>query len=131
MIYVSTGLMKGKSIEKSIEHLSSNGIKNIELSGGEYDPNIFKKLKNFSSKINFMLHNYFPPPKKPFTLNLATLNKEKYEVCKKHIINSILMSAKLQIPYYSFHAGFLIDPDPKELGKKISIQKKNDENIAE
>ena len=34
MIYVSTGLMKGKSIEKSIEHLSSNGIKNIELSGG-------------------------------------------------------------------------------------------------
>ena len=40
------------------------------------------------------------------------------------------MSAKLQIPYYSFHAGFLIDPDPKELGKKISIQK-NDENIAE
>ena len=41
MIYVSTGLMKGKSIEKSIEHLSSNGIKNRTFRR-EYDQ-IFSK----------------------------------------------------------------------------------------
>tara|TARA_B100000029_G_C17554210_1_gene951158 strand:- start:206 stop:1051 length:846 start_codon:yes stop_codon:yes gene_type:complete len=130
MIYISTGLMKDLSIEQTINHLSENGIKNIELSGGHHDPNIFEKLKSFKPEVNFMLHNYFPPPKIPFTLNLATLDEQIYKVCKNHIMNTIRMSSKLDIPYYSFHAGFLIDPDPKELGKKISHQKINDEKIA-
>lgn len=130
MIYVSTGLIKKRSTISIIEEYLENGITNIELSGGEHDPEIFQKLKKFHRKVNFMLHNYFPPPKIPFTLNLATLNKDKYEVCKQHVLNSITMSAKLEIPFYSFHAGFLIDPEPAELGKKISIQNKNDEKIA-
>jgi sugar phosphate isomerase/epimerase len=130
MIYISTGLIKNLSIEQSINYLSENGINNIELSGGEHDPDIYDKLTNFKTKINFMLHNYFPPPKKPFTLNLATLNEEIYATCKEHIINSIRISAKLEIPYYSFHAGFLIDPNPKELGKNILPRKLNNEKIA-
>ena len=129
-IYISTGSIKNKTIQQSIDYLSENGIKNIELSGGQHDPDIFQKLISYKNKINFMLHNYFPPPKVPFTLNLATLNNEIFEQCKKHVINSIRISSKLEIPYYSFHAGFLIDPNPKELGKKISNQKKNDENLA-
>ena len=36
---------------------------NIELSGGQHDPDIFQKLISYKNKINFMLHNYFPPPK--------------------------------------------------------------------
>ncbi len=129
-IYISTGSIKNKSIQQSIDYLSENGIKNIELSGGQHDPDIFQKLKSYKNKINFMLHNYFPPPKVPFTLNLATLNDEIFEQSRKHIVNSIRISSKLEIPYFSFHAGFLIDPNPKELGKKITSQKKNDENIA-
>ncbi len=129
-IYISTGSIKNKSIQQSIDYLSENGIKNIELSGGQHDPDIFQKLKSYKNKINFMLHNYFPPPKVPFTLNLATLNDEIFEQSRNHIVNSIRISSKLEIPYYSFHAGFLIDPNPKELGKKITSQKKNDENIA-
>ena len=129
-IYISTGSIKNKTIQQSIDYLSENGIKNIELSGGQHDPDIFQKLISYKNKINFMLHNYFPPPKVPFTLNLATLNNVIFEQCKKHVVNSIRISSKLEIPYYSFHAGFLIDPNPKELGKKISNQKKNDENLA-
>ena len=123
-IYISTGSIKNKSIQQSIDYLSENGIKNIELSGGQHDPDIFQKLKSYKNKINFMLHNYFPPPKVPFTLNLATLNDEIFEQSRNHIVNSIRISSKLEIPYYSFHAGFLIDPNPKELGKKITSQKK-------
>ena len=35
-------LNKNKSIQQSIDYLSENGIKNIELSGGQHDPDIFK-----------------------------------------------------------------------------------------
>lgn len=129
-IYISTGCIKDKTIQESIDHLKDNGIKNIELSGGKHDPDIFQKLMNYKTEINFMLHNYFPPPKIPFTLNLATLNKEIFEISEKHILNSIRLSSKLGIPFYSFHAGFLVDPDPKELGKKILNRKKNDEKVA-
>lgn len=129
-IYISTGCIKNKSIIEIIEYYYNNGIKNIELSGGQHDPEIFQKLVGYKSKINFMLHNYFPPPKIPFTLNLATLNDEIYKLCEEHIIKTIRMSSELQIPYYSIHAGFLIDPAPKELGKKISNQNKNDEHKA-
>jgi len=80
--------------------------------------------------VNFSFHNYFPPPKIPFTLNLATLNDEIYNICKKHIINSIQLSSKYNQKYYSFHAGFLIDPQPNELGKKILKKKINDEKEA-
>ena len=83
-IYISTGSIENKTIQQTIEFLSKNGIKNIELSGGEHDPDIFQKLLNYKNEISFMLHNYFPPPKVPFTLNLATLNDEIFEVCKKH-----------------------------------------------
>tara|TARA_B100000963_G_scaffold140321_2_gene122215 strand:+ start:8754 stop:9602 length:849 start_codon:yes stop_codon:yes gene_type:complete len=131
MIYVSTGLIKNQSFDEIVSRFHKNGINNIELSGGLHDPKIFEKLSNYkNTKINFMLHNYFPPPKTPFTLNLATLNDDLYKNCKDHIINSIKISSKLGIKYYSFHAGYLIDPDPKELGKKIKKKKKNDETKA-
>ena len=44
----------------------------------------------------------------------------------KHYLRSIKMCNKLDIPIYSFHAGFRIDPKPKELGKKFV--KKNLQN---
>ena len=45
-------------------------------------------------------------------------------------MNSIKYSSEIGSKYYSFHAGFLIDPSPKELGKKISQQKRNSEKLA-
>ena len=37
----------------------------------------------------------------------------------KHALNSIELASKLKSKYYSFHVGFLLDPQVKELGKKI------------
>ena len=43
-------------------------------------------LKNYSQKkINLLLHNYFPVPKKPFIINLASTN---------NAINEIVFAAK-------------------------------------
>ena len=130
MIFISTGSYKNLSIEESLNFLYENDIKNVELSSGQHDPEIENTLRKYKSKLNFMFHNYFPPPKISFTLNLATLDDEIFKICKNHILKSIQLSSLFKIPYYSFHAGILIDPDPKELGKKISVKKINDKKKA-
>ena len=130
MIFVSTGQIKNQTIFSIVKYYLQGGIKNIEMSGGKYDPDIIKRLISLKKNNNFMLHNYFPPPKNPFTLNLATFNKTLYKLGKNHVINAIRQSANIGSKYYSFHAGFLIDPLPENLGKKIFKQKVNDERIA-
>ena len=119
MIYISTGGFNKKSVIEVIQLLSKNNIKAFELSGGIYTDNLESKLKILSNKFEFTVHNYFPPPKKPFVLNLASLNENVYQESVNHIKQSIKLASFIKSPFYSFHAGFLIDPKVKELGKTI------------
>ena len=76
MIYISTGgFYKRNAYETSLE-FQQNEIYNIELSGGIFESSLIPNLKSLTSKLNFQIHNYFPPPLKPFVFNLASLNKE-------------------------------------------------------
>ena len=119
MIYISTGGFNKKSVIEVIQLLSKNNIKAFELSGGIFTDNLETKLKILSNKFEFTVHNYFPPPKKPFVLNLASLNENIYQESVNHIKQSIKLASLIKSPFYSFHAGFLIDPKVKELGKTI------------
>ena len=119
MIYISTGGFNKKSVIEVIQLLSRNNIKAFELSGGIFTDNLESKLKILSNKFQFTVHNYFPPPKKPFVLNLASLNENIYQESVNHIKESIKLASFIKSPFYSFHAGFLIDPKVKELGKTI------------
>jgi len=130
MIYISTGLIKNQSAFETSYYFLNHGIKNIELSGGIFEKNLIKKIKKLKKNAKFTLHNYFPPSKKPFTLNLATLDKELYKICYSHIKNTILYSSEIGSKTYSFHAGFLIDPKPKELGRKLVKRKVNNRDLA-
>ena len=120
MIYISTGGVKNKTAFSFSEELASHGIMEIELSGGIYSESLLDDLLNLSSKINFQIHNYFPPPEKPFVLNLGSLNSEIGTKSYEHILRALEWCTKLGSNYYSFHAGFLLDPGVDELGKKIT-----------
>ena len=64
-------------------------------------------------------------PKKSFVLNLASNNSQIYRKTLSNFKRSINLSNKLKSRYFSFHAGFLLDPNPKNLGKtleKIKLQ---------
>ena len=68
MIYVSSSAIKTQKICKAIEVLVKTGFRNIELSGGtDYyeglEEEIFALKQKYS--LNYILHNYFPPPKQP------------------------------------------------------------------
>lgn len=131
MIYISSSCVKNSTIKQSIEELVSNNILNIELSGGtQYYTDIEYDLLSLQTKydLNIICHNYFPPPKENFVLNLASLNDEIYEKSIQHLIKSINLSKKIGASKFGFHAGFFMDISTNEIGKKISNKKLFDKN---
>ena len=125
MIYISTSCIKGKTIKESVKLLIDHGFKNIELSGGtDYYEGFKNDLINFrkQSNVNFLLHNYFPPPKDHFVLNLASLNNDVFNKTIDHYKTAIDLSHELNAEKFGLHAGFLLDPNINELGNGISTQ---------
>lgn len=123
MIYVSSSCVKYNKIKDSVQELVNNDFKNIELSGGtEYYDGFEEDLFELKTKynLNYICHNYFPPPKEHFVLNLASLNNEIYEKTLDHLRQSIDLSKKLDAKKFGLHAGFFIDIKVNEIGKKIS-----------
>ncbi len=121
MIYLSTGGFQNLTPQSVIQKFYEQGIKSIELSGGKYvtQKKIIKYLKK-KNHINYSLHNYFPVPKKKFVINLASIEKKIFRKTFSNIKKSIIISNKLNSKYFSFHAGFLFNPNIKDLGKKFA-----------
>lgn len=123
MIYVSTSCVKSKKIIDSVQKLAQCGFKNIELSGGtEYYDGFENDLINLKKEfdLNYLIHNYFPPPLEHFVLNLASTDKDIYEKSLSHYKKSIQLAEKLSISKYGIHAGYLFDPRVKDLGQIIN-----------
>lgn len=118
-ISISTGGFKNLSGLEAIKYLKKNNIFCIELSGGKYSKNQINEIITYRKKLNLKIHNYFPPPKKPFVINLASDNKKILKRSIDHIKKSILFVKKIGGNIYSFHAGFRVDPNFKSLGKKF------------
>lgn len=103
-IYISTSFIQTDSIIEAVRQLSSI-TKNIELTGGcLYEKNLLDSLITLKQKeeINFLIHNYFPPPQSHSILNFADRSKASRDFIKK----SMQYIDTLGIPYYSIHAGF-------------------------
>lgn len=136
-IFISSSCVKSDSIEESVKKIADSGIKNIELSGGtSLQDNYLEKLKNLKKeyKINYLVHNYFPPPKKHFLLNIASCNKNIYKKTIDFYKNTIDLCIELKVPFFGLHAGYLIDFSISKLNKKIPKiklydKKKSEENL--
>lgn len=133
MIYVSSCCVKANSIKESVKTLVKEGIKNIELTGGtRFYPEFENDLLDLQNQheINYLVHNYFPPPHEPFILNLATLNNDVYDQSIKHCKRAIALCKRLGSRKYGIHDGFLIDFTTDEVCKKIKHRALNDRHKA-
>ncbi len=110
MFFVSTTFIKDNSrVKNALDKLYKNSIFNIELgSNHSYEKN-YEYIKNY--KVNYCVHNYFPIPKKNIVVNIASQNKTIREKSLLHVKNSITFSKKINAKLYTFHPGFLTDPD--------------------
>jgi len=130
MIYVSSAGIKNQPAWKTCVDLFNHGINNIELSGGCYDPDQLINLKKLKNKINFQVHNYFPPPAESFVFNLASLSPDISKKSLDHVETALQFSIELGCQRYSFHAGFLLDPQVSELGRSIKNRELYDRDEA-
>jgi sugar phosphate isomerase/epimerase len=122
MIYISTSCIRASKIDEAVKKLVSHSFTNIELSGGtSYNKNILPSLKSLKEEfnVNFMVHNYFPPPQEHFVLNMASLNDDIYSKSMEHYKRAIELSAELGAKAYGMHAGFFINIGTDQLGKRI------------
>lgn len=125
MIYVSSSCIKATTIKDAVLYLCRQGIKNIELSSGtEFYDEIEGDLLELQAKYNlqYICHNYFPPNKEHFVLNLASLDDGIYERSIEQIMRSAKLSVKLGAKKMGFHAGFLIDIDSHEIGGRLKLK---------
>jgi len=114
-IYASTNCLKQpKNIVKVLSEYQKGEIENVELGSvhAHFDIKILKKFD-----FNYLIHNYFPPPKIPFNFNLASKNNLIRQKSLKLAIKAIDLCCDIESPLYTFHAGFTVDP-PK-LGKQL------------
>ena len=128
-VYLSTAAFSKESGFNTAKNYFNNGLTRVELSGGIYLENQIDKIKQLKN-IEFNLHNYFPPPKEPFVINLATKNEKILKRSEDHIINSINYASYLKLKSYSFHAGFVVDIKHKEIGKTTKSDNFIDRNEA-
>lgn len=123
MIYVSSSCSKQKRIGHAIQELAEHGFQNIELSGGTefykgYEEDLFSLKEKYH--LNYLFHNYFPPSKEEFVLNLASLDDAIFERSLAHLRKAIRLANLFDADKFGFHAGFYVDISVDEIGKAIS-----------
>jgi len=133
MIFVSSSCVKARKIKDCISTLVNAGFKNIELSGGtEYYHTLEQDLYELKEKyqLNFICHNYFPPPKIPFVLNLSSMDDKIFYNTLEHFKRSIMFSKLLGSTKFGFHAGFFINVQVDDFGKEIPFVRLFDRKTA-
>jgi sugar phosphate isomerase/epimerase len=121
MIAVSTCAFRGKSVREVDEIATKNGFI-IEFSSGfPYEPGLENKF--LAARCRKLIHNYFPTPARPFVLNLASLNKDNWNRSLIHAQKAMRLARRGGATFYSIHAGFCMEPKPKELGHDLTHHK--------
>lgn len=129
IIYLSTGGYRDISGFETLKIFAENKISSVELSAGKYSKDQIQKIKKIKN-IKKILHNYYPPPKEPFVINIASSDKKILSKSLKHIKNAIDISKLMGIRDYSFHPGFVTDISPKEIGILTKTTKFNKRDIC-
>lgn len=116
-IYVSTIALR-KYSPKTMIALAKKHEWALEFSSGMTYQADMEDLY-LKASIKRMPHNYFPPPKIPFVLNLASTNEIIRSKSINHCLNGLRIAKESNSPFFAAHAGFCIDPDPTQLGSAI------------
>ncbi len=109
-IFVSTTFAENNSkISDVLLICKKENILNIELgSNHAYEKNFERIIKKYNSC--FIVHNYFPIPKKSFVVNIASSSKKIRNLSLQHIKKAINFCRATDSKLYTFHPGFVADP---------------------
>jgi sugar phosphate isomerase/epimerase len=109
-IFVSTTFAKNNSkISDVLSLCKKEKIENIELGSNHVYENNFKGIvKKYNFR--FIVHNYFPIPKKSFVVNIASSSDRIRSLSLQHVKKAINFCRQTNSKLYTFHPGFVSDP---------------------
>ena len=109
-IFVSTTFAKDDSkISDVLATCKKENISNVELGSNHiYEKNFKKIIQQYNFR--FLVHNYFPIPRKSFVVNIASLNKQIRTISIQHVKKAINFCKVTNSKLYTMHPGFLADP---------------------
>lgn len=112
MLYLSSSSRTDGNLEAFLCECGESGIRHVELSGGaDHTEGLLVMLKDMQNRydLRYLVHNYFPPPKSHFILNIAssdpTLRRRSVDFAKR----AIDLAHKIGSPLYTIHAGYMAD----------------------
>ena len=109
-IFVSTTFAEDDSkISDVLATCKKENISNVELGSNHiYEKNFKKIIQQYDFR--FLVHNYFPIPRKSFVVNIASLNKQIRTISIQHVKKAINFCKVTNSKLYTVHPGFLTDP---------------------
>ena len=109
-IFVSTTFAKDDSkISDVLAACKKENISNVELGSNHiYEKNFKKIIQQYNFR--FLVHNYFPIPRKSFVVNIASPNKKIRTISIQHVKKAINFCKVTNSKLYTMHPGFLADP---------------------
>jgi sugar phosphate isomerase/epimerase len=126
-VYVSTAAF-GSDVSKAVKAGREYDLAIEFGSGIPYWPEMAERYENID--IPRIPHNYFPAPKNPFVLNLASQNEDIRVRSVKHCLQGLRLAKRSGAPFYAAHAGFCVDPHPSELGGDIEVETEYDKEMG-
>jgi sugar phosphate isomerase/epimerase len=117
-LYVSTNCFRDRSPEGILSAAREGGWTHVELSAVRATTTEASALARrlHAEGVRVLLHNYFPPPREPFVLNLASRDLDVRRRSRRHCEEALVLSAELDAPFFAAHAGFVADLPPSLLG---------------
>ena len=109
-IFVSTTFAEDDSkISDVLATCKKENISNVELGSNHiYEKNFKKIIQQYNFR--FLVHNYFPIPRKSFVVNIASLNTQIRTISIQHVKKAINFCKVTNSKLYTVHPGFLTDP---------------------
>lgn len=133
MLYLSSSCFRENKITDILKKAIESDIYNIELSGGViFSEGLAEQLIEYQAEydLNYLVHNYFPPPKNSFILNIASVDNNHRKKSVEFAKRSIELSSKTGGSIYTIHSGYLVDLHLSEDGEHF-IQDGNKLNNKE
>lgn len=118
-VWVSSGAFAARTIDALLAEAAARGVDAVELSSGFPDSaDLMERLDaGRASGMGYLVHNYFPAPMHPFVLNVASPDRENRQSSIAFARRAIDICARLDVPFYSLHAGFAVPLAPGDLGR--------------
>ena len=109
-LYTSTSCLKGDVFD-ILDLYEEAGFRNVELGSSHPYNDKISPATIGEYDFNFLVHNYFPPPKEPFIINIASQNKTILQGSIDQLKASIDFCDNIGTRLFTFHSGFRSDPD--------------------